>query len=317
MAAPSIALDQIHQFLSVPVESLPIGIALPYAIYLKLSEKFVLLRDHGDVLTSERVAQLSEKKVDCAYIHGDDWRAFMNGLEKNLDEVGLLAGSEEAANNVRNVLFSYWRMIEEAGDLKPALFVKLKENAARIPIAIQANRDLAYSLLRRYHDPALYFANHSINIAVYSVAVGMKQRLGIEDLQELALAACVANIGIIKIPREVLYKPSGLEPNEWDMVKQHPQTGANLLRLLLVPPKVVQGALEHHESIDGKGYPFGRKEKEISLYARIIAIGEAFSALTSPRPWGPAFSPVKAVEYMQSVSGRFDPRLLKSSISGG
>ncbi|MEN3027715.1 MAG: HD domain-containing phosphohydrolase [Aquificaceae bacterium] len=163
-----------------------------------------------------------------------------------------------------------------------------------------------------YKDPDTY--NHIVRIGLMSSL--MAQKLGYEEeyCYNLQLAAPMHDIGKIGIPDAILLKKGKLEGEEWEIMKRHTIIGYEILKdseseLLQMAARI---SLEHHEKWDGTGYPYGKKGKEICIEARITAIADVFDALTSERPYKPAWSVEQAQEYMLNLSGKhFDPELLK------
>ena len=181
-----------------------------------------------------------------------------------------------------------------------------------MPVMMEKNRALADTLLKRYRDVNLYFSNHSINISVYSVVIGLKLRLPMKELQELALSPPPRIWGIIKIPREILYKPGPLTEEEWKIVREHPKHGYEILKQLLVSDKIALGALQHHERCDGPAIRRDCREKNRSLRADHFGSRSFQRAYKCP-PLGRSPSGALAVETMQKMTGKFDPAVLNIS----
>jgi len=309
-AAPKIDVARENgKFLSASLESIAVDIKLPYSLYLSIDQKLVKFRNVGDTLTPERQKALSDRKVDTVYIERQEWQTYIGGLEASLDQQGIARGNEKAAMGLRNALGAYLQLVLAGDEVTKASFSKAEDLSAKLPIAIGQSRELAHKLLRRSTDPAMYFSNHAVNVAIYASAVGLKMRMTGQELQDLVLAATFANIGVIKIPRQILYKPGPLTQDEWKIIRQHPQYGKEILGALLVKPKIQEVVLQHHERFDGGGYPAGLMGQKIQLFARITTIAECYSAMTSNRPWKAASSPHEAVSMMQSTQGKFDNSL--------
>lgn len=306
---PSVLTDN-SRLMSMPLSSIPTDVPLQYPVYVKVNDKFVLFRNAGDVLTSERSGQLASKNVESAFISKDDLKSFVALLEKGLQAVGIRANPEIQGMGLRNLLHVYWKVLEEKKELDQTLFNHIKDATAKVPLLFAQDRSLAVKLLKRYQSPIEYYSNHSVNVSLYAVAIGMKVKLSEDELRNLALAGCAANIGIIEIPREILYKPGDLDEKEWAVMKAHPKRSEEILKLLFAPAEVAQAAGEHHERFDGSGYPSGKKGEEISVMGRILSIAEVYNALTSNKPWSPAVSATEAVDMMGKMDGRFDTSLL-------
>jgi putative two-component system response regulator len=125
------------------------------------------------------------------------------------------------------------------------------------------------------------------------------------------------DIGKIGIPDRILQKPGRLNPEEWEIMKQHCEIGAKIIGTpesdLMLTSRIV--ALQHHEKWDGTGYPNGLRGEEIHIYARIVSIADVFDALVSERPYKQAWEVDEAVEYIRNEAGRqFDPEVVDAFI---
>jgi diguanylate cyclase (GGDEF)-like protein/putative nucleotidyltransferase with HDIG domain len=155
-----------------------------------------------------------------------------------------------------------------------------------------------------------YTRRHSEDVARYALFLG--RHLGLDDEQRGALhhAALLHDVGKIAVPDAILRKPGQLTPDEMEVMKQHVVLGAALVRDLANSGLVVDGVQYHHEWWDGSGYPDGLAGEEIPLLARVVAVADAFSAMTTSRPYRRALSPDVALQRMSAGAGsQFDPRL--------
>ena len=154
---------------------------------------------------------------------------------------------------------------------------------------------------------------HSLQTAVLSATLGIGLGWSDKELSDLAEGALLHDAGKLYVPEDILDKKGKLEEWEREMIKMHPQRGYNFLREYSEIPAVVRTvALMHHENWDGSGYPFGKKEKEVHRYARVVHVADVFEALTSVRPYKKAYSPAEALEYLMGNSGTmFDPEIVK------
>ena len=141
------------------------------------------------------------------------------------------------------------------------------------------------SLIQALEARDVYTRGHSE--AVAEIAVGMGRVMGFEDdeLESLEIAARLHDLGKIGIPDSVLLKPGKLTVKEYEVIKTHPTIGAGILEPIPSMAPLIPAVMSHHERMDGKGYPQGLKGKDIPLWARIIAVGDIYHALTSNRPY--------------------------------
>lgn len=154
---------------------------------------------------------------------------------------------------------------------------------------------------------------HIERMAHYARIIARAMGLGEEFEERIFLAAPMHDIGKVAIPDYILLKPGRLTAEEFQVMKTHPARGAAALKDSEVPLLRMAHdiALCHHEKFDGSGYPAGLRAEEIPLPARIVAVADVFDALTSSRPYKPAWEIPAAMAFMQQQSGQhFDPTVL-------
>src|SRR6185436_6068144 len=174
---------------------------------------------------------------------------------------------------------------------------------------VGAIRALALALDAR--DP--YTAGHSERVSAISAAVGQRLGLDGDDLDVLRLGALLHDIGKIGISDDVLRKPGGLTPAEFEAIKEHPTTGARILRSVPFLAAHLPIVELHHERPDGKGYPHGLLADEIPLHARIVHVADAFDAITSARAYRPARSAAEALQELWRFAGsQFDAEVVQA-----
>ena len=159
---------------------------------------------------------------------------------------------------------------------------------------------------------------HLIRMSRYSRLIANALGLDRDEAETVELAAPLHDIGKIGIPDQILLKPAKLDAAEWQVMRRHPVIGHEILKGS-ASKYVRMGALialGHHEKYDGSGYPNGLVGDHIPLCARIVAVADVYDALTSVRPYKPAWSTENALEYVSSQAGKhFDPRLVEAFIA--
>jgi HD-GYP domain-containing protein (c-di-GMP phosphodiesterase class II) len=160
--------------------------------------------------------------------------------------------------------------------------------------------------------PENHLYGHMINVSIMSIEVGLGLGYNKSRLNKLGLAAFLMDVGMFKVENIVLQSRSTSE-EEFSKIKQHPVYSAKILSQIKdVSELVVNAVKEHHERINGKGYPEGLKDTEISEYARIITVVDVYEALTHDRPNLKKISPHEAIkEMLYSGSASFDAKILK------
>jgi len=135
-----------------------------------------------------------------------------------------------------------------------------------------------------------YTHQHSKNVARISLEIGRRMGLSQQELEKLEFSAILHDVGKIGIPDSILLKPGKLTDEEYKVIKNHTVYGAEILsQVKYVDEAILSGALEHHERLDGSGYPYGKKGEEISLFGKIIGIADVFDALSSKRTYKEAW----------------------------
>lgn len=148
-----------------------------------------------------------------------------------------------------------------------------------------------------------------------AAALGAELGLDANAQQGLRIAGYVHNIGKINVPAEILSKPGQLTALEYEMVKHHAQEGYEILKPADFPWPVAQTIRQHHERMDGSGYPQGLKGDEIRLESRIMAVAVVIEAMATPRSYRPALGIDAALEEIERGAGtRYDPAVVKACI---
>ncbi|MBL0385380.1 HD-GYP domain-containing protein [Tumebacillus sp. ITR2] len=149
-----------------------------------------------------------------------------------------------------------------------------------------------------------FLYHHSVNVSILAMAIGMEMGLTQKQLLDLGVGTLLHDVGKLSLPQEILNKPGKLTPEEFDVIKQHPMVGYEILRqqddISILSAHI---ALQHHEKIDGTGYPRGLKGDEIHLYARITAVADVYEALTANRVYRKGQLPHLALELLLGSCG--------------
>jgi putative nucleotidyltransferase with HDIG domain len=160
-----------------------------------------------------------------------------------------------------------------------------------------------------------YTAGHQKNVARLSVAIAEKLGLDSEKIEGLKLAARVHDIGKIQVPAEILTTPRKLTDLEFKLIKSHPEAGYNLFKDLKFPWPVDEIIFQHHERLDGSGYPRGLKADEIMIEAKILGVADVVEAMSSHRPYRPSLGIDAALEEIEKNKGKlYDPSVVDTCI---
>lgn len=156
-----------------------------------------------------------------------------------------------------------------------------------------------------------YTLRHSVNVGIIAGVIGKWMGLKEGQQEELVLAGMLHDIGKSQIPVEILNKPDKLTEAEMNLVRKHPVFGYNLLKMVEgINPSIMLAVLQHHERMDGSGYPMGLKGEKISLAAKIIAIADLYDAMTSKRVYQAAVTPFSVIsEIFTEMFDKLDPEI--------
>jgi len=164
-------------------------------------------------------------------------------------------------------------------------------------------------------DPSI--RGHSQRVMEYALLAAGYFSFTPEERETLEYASMLHDIGKIAIDSRVLNKNDALTPPEWEIVRQHSAIGANLLKQIPFLEKASESVLYHHERYDGEGYPEGLKGEEIPLGARLIAVANAYDAMTTDRSYRPAMTIERTIKELNAYSGsQFCPLAVKALMSG-
>ncbi|HEX7960310.1 MAG TPA: HD domain-containing phosphohydrolase [Terriglobales bacterium] len=154
-----------------------------------------------------------------------------------------------------------------------------------------------------------YTRGHSDRVTRYSVLLASEMGCTEEEIEKVRISAQLHDVGKIGIEDRILKKPGALTPEEFEIMKTHTVKGANILRPVEALKEMIPGIELHHESLDGRGYPYGLKGDEIPLLPRIIMVADTFDAMTTNRPYQAAMDPEYVVRIINSmVNTKFDPQ---------
>jgi PAS domain S-box-containing protein/putative nucleotidyltransferase with HDIG domain len=175
-----------------------------------------------------------------------------------------------------------------------------KQNTERLIRAME-HAIQAMTIVVEMRDP--HTAGHQQRATQLACAIAKEMGLSKEQIGGLRLAGLIHDIGKVRVPAEILMNPDGLSEPEFMMIKAHPRLGYEILRTIDFPWPVAQIVLQHHERMDGSGYPSGLSGEDIIIEARILAVADVVDAMASHRPYRPALGIDKALEEISQNKG--------------
>jgi len=265
------------------------------------SRDSVLLLTAGTVLTSKHIASLHKWEVSAVYVD-------MGFLPPAAFEPFVSLATRQ---NVVRELSDFLRRSEHSSHLcrTPAM----EEAVVAIVDEVLRNRSSQFNLaeMRNYDE---YLLSHSLGVCVLAVITGVNLGWQRDKLVQLRLAGLLHDVGKVKVPRAILLKPGPLNRREWREMRKHP---IYALDILDEESCIMDAATQHHETMDGGGYPYGLREEAIGEFARVIAIADVYDAMTADRVYRRAVPVHEVLEIVYASGGpRFDPSVVRAFVRG-
>ncbi|NEU30098.1 HD-GYP domain-containing protein [bacterium LRH843] len=272
-----------------------------------LSDNGQILLHKGAVLSERFINRLNEKGISFVYVE-DERTDDIDAASTLTDKTKSFAVStiKKEFIHIANELKS------KRGFSGDRLSISFSKVVKAILSDINHNKE-ALSLLSDVYVYDSYIFTHSLNVTVYSLGLAVKLGFNEKQLMEIGMGALLHDVGKMAISTEILNKPAALTDDEFTIIKTHAKAGYDLLRRT---PNIsllsAHCALQHHERLNGTGYPQGLKQNQIHKYAQIIGIADVFDAVTSQRVYRKPMLPHEALELLYSGSGsQFDPKLIE------
>lgn len=205
--------------------------------------------------------------------------------------------------------------IQQLADTFNYMTDEIKQNILGLQQAARENKELFMSSIRMLaavidaKDP--YTRGHSERVKDYSMVIGKVIGLNAQELERLEITALLHDVGKIGIDDRILRKPTNLTPEEFEIMKTHPDKGATILAQIQQLHDIIPGMRAHHENYDGSGYPQGLKGEEIPMFGRLITVADTFDAMTTDRPYQKAFTLEFALNRIRTMASvKYDPKIV-------
>ena len=287
----------------VATKSISEGTKLAKAIY---NDNGKILLHEGVSLTSRMLHRLIEIGITYVYIKDE--------LTDDVEVEGVV--SEQTKRLAVQTIKSEFETIANDLKLKKSFngahlsrnFSKVIRN---ILDDIKQNKQ-ALSMITDVYAYDSYIFTHSLNVTLYTLGLAMQLKFSEKQLMEIGLGAILHDVGKMLVPMEILNKPGKLTAEEFEEIKKHPRAGYELLKELPnISLLTAHCALQHHERLDGSGYPLKLQGNKIHLYAKIIGIADVFDAVTSNRVYRQALLPHQGLDLLYTGVGTlYDPAMI-------
>lgn len=318
-----------HKYETFNIDTLSKGDTIPFDIYIKRYNDFVIIIKSGTILDVNLMAKLMQHEA--LYINQYD----SNKLEDyiSINSITLFENSKKSENPISDAL-KIREKNRYIGDLKRKLYFVYSTTAELSRHIFEKgdeslHRDALYACIREIVDtldtnintmpmilkymPEQYTThNHSTNVAFFAAILAHKIKMNKKEIFDLTYAALMHDIGKIRIDSVILNKPSYLQEDEYELVKQHSLIGYEILEKNgVISQFILNGVKHHHERLDGTGYPNQLRGKVIPKAARIIGMCDVFDALTTKRTFRKNYTSFEALILMKrDMRTQFDEGLI-------
>lgn len=267
-----------------------------------------ILVQEGMRLTAKMIDRLKKLNITFIYIEDEE--------SAGIEPTSTLSDKTKV-EAIHDIKHAFGALGEESALSKSFILDRLgknfKQTVKGILLDVRDSNE-AISLLSDSIGHDRYTFYHSLNVAIYSIAMARELKLSEEEQMTVGIGALLHDIGKTEISARILQKPDKLSIEEMNEIKKHPEIGYNILRKCFeISTMSAHCAFQHHERIDGKGYPRGIKGNDIHRYAKIIAIADVFGAVTSNRVYSKAILPHEGMELMFAGAGtQFELKVIQA-----
>ncbi|MDD5716518.1 MAG: HD domain-containing protein [Sulfuricurvum sp.] len=309
-----------NTYMSIKPDILVVGNAVPFDIYIKRFNDFVIIVEAGTRIDEELYAKIQQNAL--IYIANSESHQLKEYLDLHTDGVRLIeldtpdepdivADALKLKGAVADIIDLEKKVAlvySTTAKLMERIFLESKEKLPREALYVCVHE---IAQLARTKTNILPFIiklmpdvytthHHSVNVAFYTAILGNMTYIVQEELTDLTYAGLMHDIGKLRIDQKLLDKPSSLEKNEFELIKQHSQNSYVILTENgIVKQNILKGVLFHHERMDGSGYPQQIHGKMIPKMARIIGVCDVFDALTMKRTFRESYSSFEALLKMK------------------
>jgi putative nucleotidyltransferase with HDIG domain len=305
--------SQSGNYIPIELHSLRVNSVLDFNLYIAVDGDYVLYRAPSMTFTEKTKETLIDHGQQYLFISRRDRRAYQGYIESHLFDIINDAGIDDTTKST--IVYTSARMLIQDLMEKPTLPENVQRGLALVEttaLHLLQSRKMFYEMLKVMpFDYSMY--THSVNVFILTLM--MARDLNIEDNTELltiGMGALLHDVGKSRVPKEILDKRGPLTDAEMMIVKKHPQFGFEIIiGSHLIPHDAHFPVLQHHERENGSGYPHQLTSKEIHLYSKMVAISDAFDAMTTHRSYRNALNAFPALQEMYEDTRMFDRELLE------
>lgn len=299
----------------VPIECVKDGCFLGKTIFDNNGR--ILLRD-GIKLNSNLLRRVKQLGIYSIYITDEHSQKEIEDVIKPEIRQKSVRIIKDTFSNMQKYVYNIGpsKFSNDALKERESYFSSIKEVAEELLDDILGRKNIMINLVD-IKSMDNYTYQHCVNVSVLALILGVQLQLRKSELLDLCIGSLLHDIGKVLIPKEILNKNGILTSEEFETIKAHSDKGYDYLKgSLEISPQARVIVLQHHEKVNGTGYPEGRNGDKITKLSKIVAIADVYDALTSDRPYRKAMSPNEALEYIFASGGtHFDYEIVKAFAS--
>jgi len=307
---------QSTTFLPIYLDSLLVDTILDFDLYLKVGNEVILYRSKRLPFSEESRAKLLENNIHILYVASDSKKIYQQYIETNLGNIIQDPTIEEEKK--AGIIYDTSKALVKDVLANPELGENIQRSKDMVTNQvgyILKGRE-AFLNLMKITSFDYYTYTHSVNVCTFAIALA--HQLGLTDnkaLHDLGLGALLHDVGKSRISERILNKRAPLNRAEISIVRKHPNWGMEILNETdILNDEAYYPVIQHHERLNGSGYPNELKEKDIHPYGKIIAVCDVFDALTTRRVYQDALATYNALKTMFENKEEFDSRILEEFV---
>ncbi len=306
----------LTDFIPIFTRTLTVDSVLDFDLYLFDGNSVVLYRSKNLPLTSASRQELLRRNLNRLYISADQRHEYQRYIRQHITQVLV----DDAVDDFTKSSIVYDCAKELVKDVfsDPTKCEHIRDSQAFVESTVLYVLEGENAFLNMLKVMSFDYSvfTHSVNVCTFSLALASAAGIArTQDLIELSTGALLHDVGKARVPESILHKPGPLDQSEWETMRRHPEWGAELMNTTdLIPDASYYPIVQHHERINGKGYPKRLGPNSIHLYGRIVGIADAFDAMTTNRVYHPADSTFSTLKTMSDPRQGFDEDLLRQFI---
>lgn len=269
---------------------------------LVLDDKTIAKLDYYSILS----IRIEDKKVEVNHESQAYAKSYSQKIKESPEFVRFKHEFDEDVENFKNVIND---VVLKGSPLDVDKLMNHTLNILDIGATTPNILDMLHCM--REYDDATY--THCMNVALICNVMARWLKMDEENIKKATVSGLLHDIGKTQVPDSIIKKPAKLTPEEYAIIKRHPQAGYEILKKSALDPEILNAVLMHHERFDGTGYPLGLNGNQISTFARMVSIADVYDAMTSARVYRGPLCPFKTIEVFEEEGlQKYDPQFIMS-----